>query len=409
VTTVEILALVADPAEPGPVSDAAAALGRAVERLGLTVRQRREVALDEAAAERALRQAIEGGGLVAVLGDEEGALLARRALARILGVRLVLNDRLLEAVATGYARRDQAMPRRAEALALVPSGASVLPDPAGAEPGLLVEVSGARVALLPAGDPASLLAAHLPQLVLPAWEPVAVTRTLRLVGLDPVEAAARLHAALGDAGDVHGRVVDDGDELRVRLRVAGPTLPAADQAFRALEPALRAAFEMAWYAEDDEALEAVVGRLLRARGFTIALAESCTGGLVGHRLTQIPGSSAYVERGFIVYSNAAKEALLGVPPPILARHGAVSAACAEAMALGARTRAGTDLGLSVTGIAGPDGATPTKPVGTVFVALAGPDAVRVEHHRFDRDRAGNKAWAATRALDLVRRYCLGAP
>src|SRR5262249_58720663 len=100
----------------------------------------------------------------------------------------------------------------------------------------------------------------------------------------------------------------------------GPTLAAANQALHGLEPALRAAFGLAWYAEDDETLEAIVGRVLRARGFTIALAESCTGGLVGHRLTQIPGSSAYVDRGFIVYSNAAQEAPLAGAPPIPPPH-----------------------------------------------------------------------------------------
>ena len=118
-TSVEILAMVADPVEDGPVAQAASTVGRVVERLGLAVRQRRYVGLDEATAERALREAIDGGALVAVLGDEEGALLARRALARILGVRLVLSDRVLDAVAQGYARQDRAMPRRAEALALI--------------------------------------------------------------------------------------------------------------------------------------------------------------------------------------------------------------------------------------------------------------------------------------------------
>jgi nicotinamide-nucleotide amidase len=164
----------------------------------------------------------------------------------------------------------------------------------------------------------------------------------------------------------------------------------AAAALDALEPALRAAFGLAWYGVDDETLEASVGRLLRARGWTVALAESCTGGLVGHRLTQ------------------AKQALLGVPETVLREHGAVSAACAEAMARGARERARTDVGVAVTGIAGPDGGTPTKPVGTVFVALADARGTVVERHRFDRDREGTKALSAVHALDLLRRRCLEA-
>jgi nicotinamide-nucleotide amidase len=203
-------------------------------------------------------------------------------------------------------------------------------------------------------------------------------------------------------------VVDTGEECWVRVRLRADSPARAEAAFATLEPALRGAFGAAWYGVDDETLEVVVGRLLRARGFTVALAESCTGGLVGHRLTQVAGSSAYFDRGFVVYSNEAKQALLGVPEAVLRAHGAVSAACAEAMARGARERAGTDLGVSVTGIAGPDGGTPAKPVGTVFVGLADARGAVVERHRFDRDREGNKALSAVRALDLLRRRCLEA-
>ena len=404
---VEVLSLVADPAEGGLIAEAGATLARACERMGLVLRGRRLVAAEDADAERSLRQAIEGGGLVAVQGDDVGGPLGRVALARVLGVRLVLHERLLEALAASYARSERAMPRRLEALALVPAGASVLAGADGAEPGVLVDARGTLVAFLPADGAADLVEAHLASRLLSRRATVETMRTLRLAGLEASDAAARLAAALTGHPHVTGHVVDLGDELRVRLRVSGPTLAAAQHGSRDLEPTLRQAFGLAWYGEDDESLEAVVGRLLRARGLTLALAESCTGGLVGHRLTQIPGSSAYVERGFVVYSNAAKEALLGVPADVLARRGAVSAECADAMARGARARAGTALGLSVTGIAGPDGATPTKPVGTVFVGLADADGARVEHHRFDKDRARNKALAASRALDLLRRYCLG--
>jgi nicotinamide-nucleotide amidase len=122
----------------------------------------------------------------------------------------------------------------------------------------------------------------------------------------------------------------------------------------------------------------------------------------------VAGSSAYFERGFVVYSNEAKQTLLGVSESVLREHGAVSAPCADAMARGARERAGTDLGVAVTGIAGPDGGTLAKPVGTVFVALADRQGTVVERYRFDRDREGNKALSAVRALDLLRRRCLEA-
>jgi nicotinamide-nucleotide amidase len=264
------------------------------------------------------------------------------------------------------------------------------------------------VLVLPATPAAAVALARTHLLPRLTQGPVVLVRTLRLVGLDVGAAEAQLQAALRGAEGVSGHVVDTGEECWARVRLRADSPVRADAAFAALEPALRGAFGAAWYGVDDEVLEIVVGRLLRARGFTVALAESCTGGLVGHRLTQVAGSSAYFERGFVVYSNEAKQTLLGVPAAMLREHGAVSAACAEAMARGARVRAGTDIGVSVTGIAGPDGGTPTKPVGTVFVGLADRQGAVVERYRFDRDREGNKALSAVRALDLLRRRCLEA-
>jgi nicotinamide-nucleotide amidase len=274
----------------------------------------------------------------------------------------------------------------------------------------VASVGAALVAVLP---DAAATAAHfaetalLPRLPRRATEPAGLVRTLRLVGLAAGDAEARLATALRGVEDATARVVAAGGEVWVRLTLHAATPAALERRFDDVAPALRAALGAAWYGVDDETLPVVVGRLLKARGLTLALAESCTGGLIGHQLTDVPGSSAYFERGFVVYSNAAKHALLGVPDALLARHGAVSAECAEAMARGARAQAGTDLGLSVTGIAGPDGGTAAKPVGLVFVGVADARTAAVERHRFDQDRAGNKALAALRALDLLRRHVLG--
>jgi nicotinamide-nucleotide amidase len=153
----------------------------------------------------------------------------------------------------------------------------------------------------------------------------------------------------------------------------------------------------------DQPLERVVGDLLRARGLTIAVAESCTGGLLGHRLTNVPGSSAYFERGVMTYSNRAKQEMLGVPEALLREHGAVSAPCAEAMVRGILRISGADCGLAVTGIAGPDGGTPAKPVGTVFIGVAVRDRVETAHFRFDGDRASVKWQSSQMALDMLRR------
>jgi competence/damage-inducible protein CinA-like protein len=406
--SVELLALTPDPAAGDAASATAATLARLFARHGVVVRGQRWVSPVDEEVDRALRQAIEGGGLVVCLGDGEGADAARQALARLLGARLVLSDSALDALATAYARQGRAMPRRAEALALVPRGATVLVAAAG-EPGLLVEAGETPVALLPV-DPAAataLATEHLLPRVAPQGpEPVTLVRTLRLAGLDLAEATARLEGALRGTAAASAHPVEMAGEVWVRLALREPTAAAAEQRFAGLTPALRDALGPAWYGTDDERLEAVVGRLLRERALTVALAESCTGGLIAHRLTDIAGSSRYFERGLVVYSNAAKQTLLGVPEALLARYGAVSAECAEAMARGVRGHAGTDLGLSVTGIAGPDGGSAAKPVGTVFIGLADARTATVERHHFHRDREGNKALSALRGLDLLRRYCL---
>jgi nicotinamide-nucleotide amidase len=189
----------------------------------------------------------------------------------------------------------------------------------------------------------------------------------------------------------------------VRLRARGATAEAAAEALGALERSILEALGEDCYGRDGETLELAVGRRLGARGMTLAVAESCTGGLLGHRLTSVSGSSTFFERGVVVYSNRAKEELLGVPAEILRTHGAVSAPCAEAMVRGICERSDTACGLSITGIAGPEGGTPGKPVGTVFIGLAVAGAVEARHFRFAGGRASVKWQSSQMALDMLRR------
>jgi nicotinamide-nucleotide amidase len=163
------------------------------------------------------------------------------------------------------------------------------------------------------------------------------------------------------------------------------------------------------YGEGPDTMEGVVGGLLASRGLTLALGESCTGGLIGHRLTNVPGSSAYFRQSLVCYTNAAKRDLLGVSPATLDAHGAVSEETAREMAIGARRVAGADIGLAATGIAGPDGGTPGKPVGTVCVALAARDDVASRRYQLWGTREWVKLLASQIALDWVRRYALGLP
>ncbi len=154
-------------------------------------------------------------------------------------------------------------------------------------------------------------------------------------------------------------------------------------------------------------LERIVGNLLTQKMLTLGLAESCTGGLAGHRLTNVPGSSTYFLGGIVAYSNEAKERLLGVSHDTLVEHGAVSAETALEMARGARQALGSDVGLSTTGIAGPGGAMPGKPVGLVYIALSAREAERVERYVWDSDREGNKGLSVEAALTMLKEYLSG--
>jgi nicotinamide-nucleotide amidase len=195
-------------------------------------------------------------------------------------------------------------------------------------------------------------------------------------------------------------------QISVRLTVHGP--PAvAPQRLEQLTARLRERIGNYAYGEGETTMEATVGALLKQRGLTIAVAESCTGGLIGHRLTNVPGSSAYVKGGVIAYSNEIKQQSLGVRAQTLSAHGAVSEETAVEMAAGVRRALGSDIGLAVTGIAGPEGGTPDKPVGTVCVALVAADVVHHRRYQLWGNREWVKLLSSQVALDWVRRYLLG--
>jgi len=394
------------------------ATGRLVTRAllaeGLPVASREVVDETESALEPALTAALEAGGLVVVLASPGGSAgdIVRRTLSKLAGARLVLSQKLLRALEKEFAAREQAMPHRLDRLALLPQGAELWPAASG-EPGWSLEARGALVVVIPIGS------AHLDALLNERLRPLArqriggaegtVVRTLLCSGLSPADAEDRLGPWLGKPGPVLvSAVIADGD-VWVRLAARGSSRQAALDELTAVESAVRLALGPDCYGSDEDTLESVVGRLLIERALTVSVAESCTGGLVGHRLTNIPGSSRYFERGVMVYSNRAKEEMLGVPASLLAAHGAVSAPVAEAMVAGIRRISGSPCGIAVTGIAGPDGGTPIKPVGTVFIAAAWPSGLRVRHFRFAGGRDAVKSQSAQAALDMLRRGLLDVP
>ena len=232
-----------------------------------------------------------------------------------------------------------------------------------------------------------------------------IRRVIRLTGLgeSAMETLIKPAYAAVPPGVSVTTLASPGD-LSIHLTYKGAGPPAVAEALLdGLEQAFGDSLGPWIYSRNGASLEEVVGGLLKERGLTIACAESCTGGLIGHRLTKVPGSSAYFLESAVAYSNRAKTKRLGVPGALIARCGAVSAAVARAMALGIRRISGADLGLAVTGIAGPDGGTARKPVGLVYVALAHDRGVAVRRNLFFGGRAEVKFQSSQRALDIVRK------
>jgi len=394
-------------AMPSPGADGAA-VASALGAAGIAVLSRVFVEDDESALEQALGSDDVLTVVLAGAGGSAGDIV-RRVIARVTGARLVLNERLLTALQDRYRRLDRPLPRRAERLALLPQGATVWVT-ADAEAGWAMECGQRAFAVL-ARDAAlqSMIARHLTPFARD-WagaRGAAAMRTLRTAGLSAADVEERLVDWLGRDGEVTVSTIPADGEVWVRLRARASTPAEAAKSLTKAETGISALLGEDCYGRDADTLETVVGRMLVERGLRLAVAESCTGGLLGHRLTSVPGSSAYFERGVLAYSNRAMEELLGVPESLLSAHGSVSAPCAEAMARGAATLAGSSCALAVTGIAGPEGGTPAKPVGTVFVGLATGEGALARRFFFAGDRAAVKWQSTQAALDMLRRSLRG--
>lgn len=387
-----------------------AAIARALSGQALAIRESACVRDREDEIAAALNRLAAGHQAVIVTGglgptsDDRTA----RAAAKALGVPLSLDPVALRQIRERFQGWGRPMHPRDEKQALLPSRAAVLANPVGIAPGFHLRHphKGADLFFLP-GVPAEMQAmlqdSVLPQLLARAGQrPERAQLRLTVFGLPETGVEERLERAGLPDGVALAYTVDF---PLVKVRLAATGAQAQQQIDRA-EVLVRRALDEYLVALGEDTLAGVAARLLTAAGLTVALAESCTGGLLAKLLTDQPGASAFLERGAVTYANAAKTGWLKVPAPLLASHGAVSAECARAMAKGIRRAAGTALGLAVTGIAGPDGGSEEKPVGTVFIALADDTGERVEgfHFRGDRDRI--RLRSACTALDWLRREAI---
>lgn len=335
-------------------------------------------------------------------GDDRTA----RAAAKALGQPLVINEEALEMVHRWFSSNNRRMEPSNEKQALLPQWAQPLPNPRGTAPGFRLKHTGCELFFLP-GVP-SEMQVMFKQSVLPTLQqkiPEAnplQQRTFKLFGLSEPKVDRLIpYGQLPDGVEVAFAL--DYPLVLVKLKASGNNAELhLDQAEALL---LR---ELGDYlmAKDGETPEGNVGKLLTSAGLTLSLAESCTGGLLTTLLTSQPGASAFLERAAVTYADSAKVSWLKVPTLLLQQHGAVSEDCARAMASGLRNTTGTDLSLAITGIAGPDGGTVEKPVGTVFISLASATGVHVKRYSFSGDRSRIQRMSATMALEWLRRFAL---
>jgi nicotinamide-nucleotide amidase len=379
--------------------------------LGYDVRLKAVVADDIDELARVVDAALSWADLIVLtggLGPTEDDI-TREAIARVLHVELDIDETIIERIRQRFARRNMAMPANNRRQAMVPRGATLLENPNGTAPGLWIESGRASIVLLP-GPPREMkpmLEAVIRDRLMPnAGSAGLFRRTLKITGraesdvddvaqpvysrwtTQPIPISTTILAVLG--------------QIELHLTASASNREDADARLAEAVAELEAALGPSVYSTDGRGLETVVGQMLRERHLKISLAESCTGGLLASRLTDVPGSSEYVDRAVVCYSNEAKTELLGVPMELIHEHGAVSEPVARAMAEGVRERSRTNVGIGVTGIAGPGGGSEHKPVGTVSIAVVSDEATKVRTFQFLGGRDMVKFQASQTAMNMLR-------
>jgi nicotinamide-nucleotide amidase len=384
--------------------------------LGIELRAKSVVGDDRAMLAAVFSQALARADLVLLTGglgptDDD---VTREVVAGVLGLPFTEDPAIVATIEQRFARRRMRMPENNRRQAQVPRGALVLDNPNGTAPGLYIAHDAKVVVLLP-GPPRELqpMMARLCERLLGARAggERSYSTSAFVTGRSEShveEAIQPIYSRWYDATPpIQTTILAAPGQIEIHLTLRSADPGAARARLDEARDAIAAALGDAVFSTDGRFLEEVVGDLLKARGLTMAAAESCTGGLLLSRVTDVPGSSAYVRGGVVAYSNDLKTAFVDVPADVIARQGAVSEPVASAMASGARTRLGADIGVGITGIAGPDGGTPEKPVGTVAIAVAGPGgAEQVRTFSFPGGRAQVKYQSAQAALDMVRRGIL---
>ena len=333
----------------------------------------------------------------------------RETVAELLGRKLRRDDEILRGIQERFRRFGRAMPEVNVRQAMVPEGATILPNPRGTAPGLWLEAEGHIIVLLP-GVPNELRAMFAeevrPRLAKLGHQERLFTRDLRVTGLPESDVEQRISPLYALYPDTETTILAAPTGIQLHPRIWSRDSQKAAQLLDEIVERMKLALGEHLYSTRGEPLEEVVSGALIENRATIAVAESCTGGMLAERLTNVPGSSNYFLGGVVCYSNELKTSLVGVPPELIESKGAVSPEVALALADGIRKRTGATIGVGVTGIAGPGGGSPEKPIGLVHIAISDERGPRERTFRFPGDRDRIRIQATQTALDTVRRYFL---
>ena len=406
--TAEIIAIGSELLAPDRSDTNSLWLTEKLNRLGIEVKLKTIVGDDDARLEEAIRDATRRSKVVITtggLGPTEDDI-TRKITARALGRRLLLDENVLAEIKQRFQGFGVAMPERNSRQAMVIEDAKVLPNPNGTAPGMFIDHEGTAIVLLP-GPPREMrpmFENHVsPKLESRAGTLRVVRRMLRVAGLGESAVDEKIAPVYTQYDNPQTTILFNQTEIEIHLTARGRTEDEANALLDRVVLQIEEKLGNAVFSFAGEKMEEVVGLKLSIGGYTLAVAESCTGGLLAQRITDVPGSSKYFIEGVVTYANDAKTRALGVEPILLLEHGAVSAPVAEAMAEGMRKRAGTDFALAITGVAGPGGGTEEKPVGTVFIAISSEAGTEHRKLKLPGDRNLIRWRASQAALDMLRR------
>jgi nicotinamide-nucleotide amidase len=413
-TSAEIIAVGTELLTPRRVDTNSLTITEHLNEIGIEVAEKHVIGDERARLSDSIRSALQRSEIIILIGGlgptEDD--VTRDAVAAAIGRNLVLDEQQERILRARFQQINRPMAAINLRQAHLIEGAEAIPNPHGTAPGQFIVVDRRAIALLP-GPPREMKPMLENELIprlrklLPGE--IIKTRSFRITGIGESDLDTLIAPVYTKYTNPVTTVLSAPGDLSVHLRAHGASEEEVDALLREVGDPIRELLGQKVYTEDPgEPLEAVVGKLLKDRGATLATAESCTGGLIAYRLTEIAGSSDYFIGGYVTYTEPEKHAVLGVPRELIQIHTAVSEPVAAAMAEGARRRSGATYALSVTGYAGPSGGTEANPVGTVYTAIATADTTRVLRNRWGLGRSRIRTLAAQFALDLVRRTLIAS-